>query len=129
MSQVREPAFDRAVALVLRVGAFGCFSIMLAGLMVGFFVPGRIPQEIERAGVLLHGQGRLGNGGTAGTISLGTMESPVTEGAPFDGRGYVVRRRGTPEEAAGLVTYLASPVATWITGQTYALNGGYTFSL
>jgi uncharacterized membrane protein len=53
MSQVREPAFDRAVALVLRVGAFGCFLIMLAGLMVGFFVPGRIPQEIERAGVLL----------------------------------------------------------------------------
>ena len=53
MSQVREPAFDRVVALVLRVGAFGCFSIMLAGLIVGFFVPGRIPQEIERAGVLL----------------------------------------------------------------------------
>jgi 3-oxoacyl-[acyl-carrier protein] reductase len=65
---------------------------------------------------------------TANCISLGTMESPVTEGAPFDGRGYVVRRRGTPEEAAGLVTYLASPLATWITGQTYALNGGYTFS-
>jgi uncharacterized membrane protein len=53
VSQVREPDFDRAVALVLRVGAFGCFFIMLAGLLVGFFVPGRIPQEIERAGVLL----------------------------------------------------------------------------
>ncbi len=53
MSQLREPAFDRVVALVLRVGAFGCFFIMLAGLLVGFFVPGRIPQEIERAGVLL----------------------------------------------------------------------------
>src|SRR5271155_2597731 len=53
MSQMREPAFDRVVALVLRVGAFGCFFIMLAGLLVGFFVPGRIPQEIERAGVLL----------------------------------------------------------------------------
>jgi uncharacterized membrane protein len=53
MSQVREPAFDRAVALVLRVGAFGCFFIMLAGLMVGLFIHGRIPGEIERAGVLL----------------------------------------------------------------------------
>ena len=53
MSQVREPAFDRVVALVLRVGSFGCFFIILAGLLVGFFVPGRIPQEIERAGVLL----------------------------------------------------------------------------
>jgi hypothetical protein len=25
MSQVREPDFDRVVALVLRIGAFGCF--------------------------------------------------------------------------------------------------------
>ena len=53
MSQVREPGFDRVVALVLRVGAFGCFFIMLAGLLVGVFVPGHLPQEIERAGVLL----------------------------------------------------------------------------
>ena len=53
MSQVREPGFDRVVALVLRVGAFGCFFIMLAGLLVGVFIPGHIPQEIERAGVLL----------------------------------------------------------------------------
>lgn len=53
MSQLREPAFDRVVALVLRVGAFGCFFIMLAGMIDGFFVHGRIPQDIERAGVLL----------------------------------------------------------------------------
>ena len=53
MSQLREPAFDHAVALVLRVGAFGCFFIMLAGLLVGIFVPGRLAAEIERAGVLL----------------------------------------------------------------------------
>jgi uncharacterized membrane protein len=53
MSQVREPAFDRAVALVLRIGAFGCFFIMLAGLMAGLFVSGHVPVDIERAGVLL----------------------------------------------------------------------------
>jgi len=53
MSQVREPAFDRIVALVLRVGAFSCFFVMLAGLLVGLFVPGKIPLGIERAGVLL----------------------------------------------------------------------------
>jgi uncharacterized membrane protein len=53
MNQRREPAFDRAVALVLRTGAFGCFFIMLAGLIAGLFVSGRIPLEIERAGVLL----------------------------------------------------------------------------
>jgi uncharacterized membrane protein len=53
MSQVREPEFDRVVAIVLRTGAFGCFFIMLAGLMVALFIPGRIPLGIERAGVLL----------------------------------------------------------------------------
>jgi 3-oxoacyl-[acyl-carrier protein] reductase len=41
---------------------------------------------------------------------------------------YVIRRRGQPDDVAGLVTYLASPLAEWITGQTYAVNGGYSFS-
>jgi uncharacterized membrane protein len=53
MSQLREPAFDRAVALVLRTGAFGCFIIMLTGLMASLFISSRIPVDIERAGVLL----------------------------------------------------------------------------
>jgi len=53
MSQLREPAFDRAVAMVLRIGAFSCFFIMLAGLIDGLFMTGRIPLDIERLGVLL----------------------------------------------------------------------------
>ena len=53
MSERREPAFDRIVALVLRVGAFACFFIMLAGLLASLFVKGRIPLDIELAGVLL----------------------------------------------------------------------------
>ena len=53
MSQQREPNFDRAVAMVLRVGAFGCFFIMLAGLLVGLFTNGSVPLSIERVGVLL----------------------------------------------------------------------------
>ena len=53
MSELREPGFDRAVALVLRVGAFSCFFVMLAGLIAGLFIASRIPLAIERAGVLL----------------------------------------------------------------------------
>ena len=53
MNQRREPAFDRIVALVLRTGAFSCFFVMLTGLLVSVFLPGRIPKGIERAGVLL----------------------------------------------------------------------------
>ena len=53
MSQQREPNFDRAVAMVLRIGAFGCFFIMLVGLLSGLFMSGHIPGDIERVGVLL----------------------------------------------------------------------------
>ena len=53
MSELREPAFDRVVALVLRTGAFACFVVMVAGLVAGIFVHGHVPVDIERAGVLL----------------------------------------------------------------------------
>jgi uncharacterized membrane protein len=53
MSELREPGFDRIVALVLRTGAFSCFFVMLTGLITALFIPGRIPLGIERAGVLL----------------------------------------------------------------------------
>ncbi|THU75703.1 NAD(P)-binding protein [Dendrothele bispora CBS 962.96] len=33
-------------------------------------------------------------------------------------------RLGTPEDVAGLVAFLASKDASWITGQTYGINGG-----
>jgi uncharacterized membrane protein len=53
VSQQREPAFDRIVAMVLRTGAFACFFVMLAGLLVSLFTKGPIPMEMERGGVLL----------------------------------------------------------------------------
>jgi len=53
MSQVREPGFDRAVALVLRVGAFAAFSVMLAGVLAAVIVDGRIAARIELAGVMI----------------------------------------------------------------------------
>ena len=40
---------------------------------------------------------------------------------------YIIRRKGEPEDAAGLVGFLAGPSASWITGQTYPVNGGYSF--
>ena len=53
MNQLREPAFDRIVAWVLRAGAFGCFFVMLAGLIASAFVRPRVALDIELAGVLL----------------------------------------------------------------------------
>jgi len=53
MSQVREPGFDRAVALVLRIGAFAAFFVMLAGVLAAVVVDGRTATRIELAGVLI----------------------------------------------------------------------------
>ena len=77
---------------------------------------------------------------TVNCISLSTIETPTTERPPPTTpeeeaarrarlRPYVIRRRGTPDDVAGLVTFLASQHASWITGQTYGVNGGFIFSL
>jgi NAD(P)-dependent dehydrogenase (short-subunit alcohol dehydrogenase family) len=74
---------------------------------------------------------------TVNCVALGTILPPGADPAAdavdeqtkkFLGH-YVIRRRGLPEDVAGMVTYLASPQASWITGQTYPVNGGYTFAL
>jgi uncharacterized membrane protein len=53
MSQLREPSFDRTVALVLRIGAFSGFVIMLAGLIAGFVTRGPLPLILDRTGVIV----------------------------------------------------------------------------
>ena len=44
-------------------------------------------------------------------------------------RSYAIRGPGEPDDAASLVAFLASDHSSWITGQTYPLNGGYSFAL
>ena len=78
------------------------------------------------------------HGVTANNISLGTMRTPLSEASWVDAgpdevaarlRGYPIRRPGLPDDAAALVGYLVSPAASWITGQTIPLNGGYSVAL
>ena len=78
------------------------------------------------------------HGITVNNISLGTMRTPLTEQLWSDPtnelakamlKSYVVRRPGMPEDVAPLAVFLASPQASWITGQTYPVNGGFSFAL
>ena len=73
---------------------------------------------------------------TANSIALATIETPTTAPVLQDEatqkamlKQYTIRRFGQPTDAAGLALFLASDQAAWITGQTYPVNGGYSFSL
>ncbi len=44
-------------------------------------------------------------------------------------KSYVIRRPGEPDDIANMILYLSSDAASWITGQTYPVNGGFTFNL
>ena len=68
---------------------------------------------------------------TVNNVALGSMNTPATAGRRADDpalRRYIVRRFGEPEDAAGMVLYLASPMSSWVTGQTLAVNGGYSLT-
>ena len=78
------------------------------------------------------------HGVTANSIALGTMRTPVSEAVWADPgnptakalmRGYAIRRPGLPEDVAALVLFLASDEASWVTGQTYPVNGGSSVAL
>lgn len=97
-----------------RVGEPGTAAYSAAkGGIVGF--TRSLAKEVGRSGV------------TCNCVSLGRI---VVDG-PTDGSGadrYALRRFGRPEDIAGAVVWLASDDASWVTGQTIPVNGGYASS-
>jgi len=76
------------------------------------------------------------HGVTVNCVALATMRTPATEHYLQDKavvqkilRHYQIKRLGEPEDAANMVLFLASDAASWITGQTFPVNGGYSMSM
>ena len=77
------------------------------------------------------------HGVTANCVALGTMKTGVMADALVRRpeleaklvRAYTVPRLGRPEDPALLVTLLCSEAGSWITGQTYPVDGGYAAAL
>ncbi len=57
---------------------------------------------------------------------LATFPSELIEKATHR---YALGRPGEPEEVANVILFLASEAASWITGQVYPVNGGYSYAL
>ena len=76
---------------------------------------------------------------TCNAISLSTLEPPMTpeereqfmanERVKAQLSRYTIRRFGKPDDVAAMALFLCSDTASWITGQTYPVNGGYSFAV
>ena len=98
-----------------RLGAYGAAKAGAAALMRS------IAKETGRDGV------------TCNSIALGSMRHGAAtltdEQIEQMLSHYIVPRLGENDDPAALVAFLASEEASWISGQTIAVNGGYTVTL
>jgi hypothetical protein len=73
-------------------------------------------------------------GGGGIVVAPGTVRSPIWDQRLAARPGlldrienlYPLRRVGVPDDIAAACVFLASPDASWITGQTLAVDGGIT---
>jgi len=138
-----EPERWRAPVEINLFGSMNCVHAVLPGMRAAGW--GRIVQISSGAGrtglaigVSLYGAGKSGvegfirhisqeearSGITANSLALGVMESAGGPGSADIAAGIPIGRRGRPEDVGAAVVYLASPEASWLTGQTIDLNGG-----
>jgi 3-oxoacyl-[acyl-carrier protein] reductase len=97
--------------------------------------PGQANYSASKAGVIGFTQTiakeLASRGVTANAVAPGFIMTDMTDVLPEKVKAEVkeripVKRLGAPEDIADLVTYLASPSASYVTGQVIAVDGGMT---
>ncbi len=119
--------WGRVVTIVSDAGRWGeprmaAYSAAKAGA-AGF--TRSLARDVGRHGITVNNIA-LGSIDSSGQIEKAERSPEQEERFKKQMSSYIVRRFGRPEDIAAMATFLASPLAEWITGQTYPVNGGYT---
>ena len=136
-------------------GVINCVSAVIPG-MIALNGPARIITIISDAGrygdsgMEVYGGAKAGAAGftrgvartlgrygiTANSIAIAATRTAATVGMFSDParmkrqfERYIVRRPAEPTDIANMALFLASDASSWITGQTYPVNGGFTLAL
>lgn len=61
-------------------------------------------------------------------VAPGPVDTPMTQGEPYDASGFPMRRMASAAEIAGPLVFLVSPAAAYINGAVLDINGALHFS-
>ncbi|HXV00387.1 MAG TPA: SDR family oxidoreductase [Caulobacteraceae bacterium] len=151
-----EPAVWNSFIGVNLYGVMNCTAAVIPG-MIARQAPGRIITIISDAGrwgdagLEPYAAAKAGAAGfmrsvartlgrfqiTANCIAIALTDTPAVtrtlQGDPErlkrQMEKYIIRRPGRPDDVANMALFLASDASSWITGQVYPVNGGFTLAL
>lgn len=122
----------KAVARIMMKQRYGRI-INVASVVGEMGNPGQSNYSASKAGIIAFTKSiakELGSRGiTVNAVSPGFIETDMTKGLPEDvkkdySKGIALRRFGTPEDVANVVSFLASKDASYVTGDVIKVNGG-----
>jgi 2-hydroxycyclohexanecarboxyl-CoA dehydrogenase len=109
----REAVYSGTKASVIAMSKAIAREVGKHGITLNVVCPGLIP-------------GSPGTSGESSMWSAGQLDVFTPEAREKAAKAYPLRRLGTPEDVVPAVLLLASDRASYITGQTLSVSGGYT---